>query len=374
MTVILEPYLARAWLELPVLLEEFVEKVAPAMRLPRPLVREAIGVRLGVTDFDEIPSICRTLATCVSLLQPALQDMDFDVGPRDSERSGIAAACVQAWLEAGEELGAIAALDMGAIEPLAELPWRRWSAWERGGESVPTSRLPPDAEEADLQNVLEDDAWAVISRFMQSCAEWRGVILDAFAPVYPGTPVGLIAIDEAADLVAALGTSGDPNDAVSNLLNARGFTHVDVESLAECQKQRDADQQPVLRAYSERSFKEVLSRADSEVGPLSVRYLRRALQWLPPGLLDGAYESGPSMWQALAFLPANSYLEVSVGHYESTEFAPFGTVYVEREEDIPCVMRCVPEGVERASILSKEEALELDSPHLAGYIAVVLWD
>jgi hypothetical protein len=374
MTVLLEPYLARAWLELPVLLEEFVEQAAPAMRLPRQRLREAIGERLGISEFDEIWAICRAIATTVSLLKPALQDMDFDVGARDPERTGIAAACVQAWVEAGEELGAIAALDMEAIEPIEELPWRRWSAWERGGESVPTSRLPADAQESALHTVLSEDAWALLERFMGACAEWRGTVLDAFAPVYPGTPLGLLAIDEAADLAAALGTSGDPNHAVRDLLFARGFTHADVDVLAECQKQRDADQKPELRAYSERTFKEVLARADSREGPLAVRYLRRALQWMPPGLLDGAYESGPCMWQALAFLPANCFLEVSVGVYGSTEFAPFSTVYVEREEDIPFVMRCVPGGPERASIVSKEEAQHMDSPHLAGYIAVIMWD
>lgn len=83
------------------------------------------------------------------------------------------------------------------------------------------------------------------------------------------------------------------------------------------------------------------------------------------------------MWQVLARLNDDAYVEVSGGtndEVEQVSIAPFATVYVEREEDIAATLRCTGTGAAGMHIVTRGEALKEGLPQLAGWYAIRWWD
>jgi hypothetical protein len=337
-------------------------------------LREAIAEELGLDTYEGLGRVSRMMAEVYELLVEAHNDVDVGRETPDRAQTGLAAAVVRAWHDGGEDLSGLETVDPSTIEPMQSLPWREWAAWsqreERGGQT------------GDDEDAGKEAAYAVLDEFMGSSHEWRQDILDSYTLVHEGTPVGLYAIDAAAALIEQVLEVPDEelDHRLEGVLSARGFYGVyggAPSGLRQSLAREVAPEKLRLDGWMLKRHRALLERIAHGRNVLQVRELREHFRWLAPELVDGAYEDGPCMWQVLAHLNDDAYVEVEEGGSDEEEpvsITPFATVYVEREEDIAATLRCTGTGGTRMHIVTRGEALKEGLPQLAGWYAIRWWD
>lgn len=362
-------FAVQSWIELPMLVDQFVHRVAPALGCSQEQLRGFICEDLGLQEYEGLGRICRLIAEIYGLVDAARHTFDVAIEQSDHYMTGLAAATVSAWHEGGDDVGALQVLDREGVEGMKSLPWRIWSEWERDARGLGMG------VEGSEDEVRKEAAYLVLSDFMESCDEWRDEILTAYTLVRDGTPVGSTAFDAACDLVRHVSAAEyeELESKVKGVLGARGF-YADLMGNAFEVVKRGADAaEAKLEGWRRKRYDALLARVESGEGVIQVRELRGLFRWLPPELVDGCYEDGPCMWQVLARMNDDAYVEVSTGG-EGDSLCPFTTVYVDREGDIAEALRCTGAGGEAVRVVSRDEALKEGVAHIAGWYAVRWWD
>lgn len=367
----LNRHLSQSWLELPFLVDKFVQRVAPTLECSGSTLRELVAVELCLDSYDGLGKICRMMAEVYELLGHALDDMDVECEyVARSEVKGLAAAIVSAWYEGGEDICALEYLDEDDIDPMQQLPWKEWACWDRENYGVnQVGSISSDDEEGE--------AYEVLHRFMTCCSEWRQEILDSCTTVKEGTPVGLIALGAAEALIVAVGV-GDSglNSHIERVLMARGFYATMLANLRQSPDRMVSRENLKLDGGMLKKHDAILEEIERGNSVFQVRKLRDHFRWLRPGLVDWAYEEGPCMWQVLAHVSDDAYVEISGDDEDNgqTSICPFATVYVEREEDIAGTLRCTGVGATGIHVVTRDEALKVGVPQIAGWYAIRWWD
>jgi len=365
----LTPHLVQSWLELPFLVDQFIQGVAPAVRCSRSTLRDSIAEDIGLDTYEDLGRVCRTMAEVFELLVAAHEDVDVGRKVLDQDQAGLAAVVVRAWKDAGEDLSGLQTIDPSEIEPMQTLPWREWAAWRERGDQ--------GGQAGDDES--QETAYSVLDEFMVSCYEWRQDILDSYTLVHEGTPLGLDAI-AAADALIEQGSSlqGKARDQLlKSVLSARGFYGVPLDVVRLLTPPEAAGDPSRLVGWMLKRHQALLERVEIGKNVLQVRELREHFRWLAPDLVGDAYEDGPCMWQVLARLNDDAYVEVSQGSggkVARLSIAPFATVYVERTGEIAATLRCTGVGARGMHIVTRSEALHEGLPQLAGWFAIRWWE
>jgi hypothetical protein len=277
----LNNHLGQSWLELPFLVDQFVQRVAPALGCTRQKLREAICVALGLDEYEGLGRVSRIMAQVYELLVTVHQDMDIEHEGVDRERTGLAAAVVRAWRNDGEDMSGLQDVDENTIEPIKTLPWREWAAWREGSGDGETGAFDGEAEGGD-----QEQAYAVLDDVMVSCHQWREDILNSYTIVQEGTPVGLNALDAAAALIAQVSPIQERKMLdlrLGSVLRERGFQTIAFAGMVEYLERTVPPEKLQLRGWLLNRHEGLLARMDIGDNVVQVRELRKHFRWMGPG-------------------------------------------------------------------------------------------
>lgn len=371
----LNRYHAQSWLELPFLVEQFVQRVAPALKCPLPEMREIISVDLELDDYESLSKVCRMMSQVYTLLVRARNDIDFESVALDNNQTGLAGAILSAWHGSDESMAGLQAIDETKIEPMVTLPWRVWAVWKQ--RDVGDSRLI--AESKGKEDFGIEDAFEVLDEFMECCHEWRQNILDSYTLVNDDTPLGIYAVDAAAELVDLLEGPNAENfeEKITRVLLNRGFCYPRENFLQAILEDSLPEENLNLTDQELKIQESLVDRIENGQSVIQVRELREHFRGMRAELVDGAYEDGPCLWQILAHVNDDAYLTITCATGNQGEqflILPWRTVYVEREADIPTTLRCTGKGAIRMDVVTRSEALKNRVPEIAGWYAITWWE
>lgn len=372
-------YMVQAWLELPMLVDQFVQGVAQSIGCSQSQLREVVCDNLGLDEYAGLARVCRAMAEAYTLLSTAHDDMDVECTGSSQSQIGLVAAMVQTW-QVSRAMAELQDIDSGDVEPMQTLPWEQWADWNRAEAShIALLGADDDEDDDEKEHRRKETAYELLASFMESAQEWRDDILTAYTMVREGTPVGLNAVDAAAELLESLpeGDGSVSERGLYTVLNARGFYNTLDGGLLKSLERTTTKAALKLGGWRLKRHKLLLERVERGDSTIPVRELRDHFRWLPPELVDGCYEQGPCMWQALAHLNEDAYVTVSGGGDDGgpqRNFCPFDTVYVERQEDIAGTLRCTGFGGAQMRVVSREEALQERLPQIAGWYAIKWWE
>ncbi|WOB11207.1 hypothetical protein [Piscinibacter gummiphilus] len=357
-------------MELPLLVDLFVDKTAKAASCTRSQLRQGIAVSLGLEDYDSFGKVCRMMGEVYPLLINAFNDVEVDYPYNDAEVTGLAAALVSAWYEA-EEIGGLANVDPEAVDPVKKLPWRIWASWN--GEDLSVEDMDGGTEAAIK---ARSSAYDLLDEFIEAARSWRQQVLDAYTLVNEGTPLPLSAVEAAEELLEEIPSreSEKPEDRLRRFLSARGF---DGAGFVDWGKPVETD--AAEHRYSQWMLKrheKLVERVVCGESLLQVRELRNHFRWFPRTDVSHAYEDGPCMSDVLARLNDDSYILVTHSDQpnELTAIVPYDKVYVEREGEIAEALRCSGVGGIAIKVVDRSHALEEGLPHIAGWYCISLWE
>lgn len=362
----LSHYLSQSWLEMPFLVDQFVQRVAPALGITTEELRGAVAKELELESYDCLAAICRLMAEVYPFVHRMYEDVDVDLEVGSKQVIGLTAAVMQAWCDSNEDIYGLLEIDQREVVPLDKLPWQAWVA----GHSF------------NSEDDAKESACLYLSNFLETCIEWRENILYSYTLVQEGTPVGLNALDAAEAILATL-QSGIDDEAldrspdlakIESVLRARGYYDTSLGGDLRASLARDVQPESLkLDGWMGRQYQALANRLDLGEHAIQVGEFRELFRWLAPELVDGSYEEGPCLWQVLAHVDNSAYVELSTQFDDSIEMdtiCPFATAFVERENDIVATLRCRGVGASQLHVVSREEALKMRLPQLAGWYAV----
>ena len=370
-----EQHIKKSWLELPHLVEEFVQTVAGAMDIPTLVVRRAICKQLKLESYDSLAKICRMTAEVRPIIDEAYTEGKFEYAGQSKHLVGLAAHVLKTWSQFGSEMYALQRIDESAVTEAGSLPITKLAHMADLSEDITVKR-----KIADSKDVREHLAWSVIEEFRLSFAEWRLNLIQGYTLVRYGTPADEYVVASATEFVKHLAlpkTAHDVEEYAYRVLAARGYFGVDLL----CFNARPSNQSNFYPGMDPTEHEQWIEGLNERmmIGISNGQHTRKiadlkaSMKWVEPQDVSGSFGAGPTMSQVFAYLPEEAYIDLVESDDvidPRIEFCPFSTIYIESEDGLAFALRCIPCISADIFVVSKQDAIQLGNPELAGWLAV----
>ncbi|WOB11203.1 hypothetical protein [Piscinibacter gummiphilus] len=346
----------QSWLELPSLVDRYVDRIAPRIDLPSADLKEVVCRLLGAGGSEQLQSVC----THISAVYPFLIDAKLDAAQECEELTGLASALLEAWEMGDEQFEALAQVESVRA---TELPWRKWAEW---------AWISEHENKQDRSEL--DGASQYVNDFLGACRSWRREILTGYTLVREGAPIWERALSETANLLDfAVGSEETWNPLCGVVMSARGFETSLLDEVGP--EQLHVDRLPNIPRFRSllQRHNNVVERRDRGELVFQVQELLWAYKSVPPFLVDHG-QTGPCLGELLSRLSEFAYVALEKGDVIGTDgvqlLRPSSTFYVKGDGELTAAQRCTGSRTSSISVVTAEEARTCGVRELEGWFAI----
>jgi hypothetical protein len=336
-----------AWAELPGLVNVFVDKVSIHLDIPRAIVEDAVAELLKVQEYSDIDSVAQVLARTYILLAEEVTCKEPSTWGTVAaqERAGLANAAVHAFAEGG--LAAVAVMDLRDIASCHVLD----------------------------QHTAADGAVDPLQGLLEAAIEFRRAVLTGFVVCDSDALTGP-AVDYALDLadIVARSINAEVPVLAEKILDARELGSLGAEELDSIWHEHPGFTLADWLGLEQNDDPKLDQRAEElqaiDGGFVPTWRLLGGCDGFAPQVLTLTQDNGPSLHGVLAHAPAEARFRVTTTLDSPDNYlVPLidGLAFVKSFADIPALLRTSEYLPYSTDVVSREEALNLGCPELAGW-------